>query len=89
VTPGQRIGANVKALREAAGLTQEDLAWRAQLHRTQVTMVETGKNAPRVLTIVKLASVLGATPNDLLAGIGWTEATFRPGSFEVDGGVDV
>lgn len=82
----KRIGANLRRLRAAAGLNQEEVAWRAQIHRTQVSLLENGNRSPRVFTLIKLAGALGVTPNDVLEGITWTPAEFQPGSIVVGEG---
>jgi transcriptional regulator with XRE-family HTH domain len=64
-----RFAANVRRLREATGISQEELAFRAAIHRTQITLIETGRRLPRFETLVKLAGALGVTPNDLADGI--------------------
>jgi len=69
--PSRRFAANLRRLRGAVGLSQEELAFRAGIHRTQVSLLEGGGRLPRVVTLVKLAGGLGVTPNDLLDGIGW------------------
>lgn len=69
--PSARFAANLRRLRGAAGLSQEDVAFRAGIHRTQVSLLEGGKRMPRVFTLVCLAAALGVTPNDLLEGIVW------------------
>jgi transcriptional regulator with XRE-family HTH domain len=69
--PSARFAANLRHLRAAAGLSQENLALRAGIHRTQVSLLEGGKRMPRVFTLVCLAGSLGVTPNDLLEGIVW------------------
>ena len=69
--PSRRFAANLRRLRADAGLTQEELAFRAAIHRTQVSLLEGGGRMPRVLTLVRLAGALGATTNDLLDGIVW------------------
>ena len=69
--PSGRFAANLRRLRDEADLSQEELAFRAALHRTQISLLEGGDRMPRVETLVKLAGSLGATPNDLLAGIAW------------------
>jgi transcriptional regulator with XRE-family HTH domain len=43
----ERFAANLRRLREAAGLSQEELAFRAQIHRTQISLLETGQRLPR------------------------------------------
>lgn len=69
--PSERFAANLKRLRREAAQSQEDLAFRAGVHRTQISLLEGGERLPRVETLVKLAGALGATPNDLLDGIAW------------------
>lgn len=69
--PSRRFAANMRRLREEAGLTQEELAFRSAIHRTQISLLEGGKRMPRVFTLVCLAGALAVTPNDLLDGIAW------------------
>ena len=86
MTMEDRFGANLRRLRGDLGLSQEDLAWRAQIHRTQVSLLENGNRLPRFFTLIKLAGALGVTPNDLTEGITWTPAEFQPGSIVVGEG---
>ena len=60
------LGARVRALRDALGLTQEQLAERADMHWTFVSGVERGRRDPRLNTIARLARALGVTPDELL-----------------------
>ncbi|MBS1677921.1 MAG: helix-turn-helix transcriptional regulator [Actinobacteria bacterium] len=69
--PSVRFAANLRRLRTNAGLSQEELAFRAAIHRTQISLLEGGGRMPRVLTLVCLAGALGVTPDDLLDGITW------------------
>jgi transcriptional regulator with XRE-family HTH domain len=69
--PSERFAANLRRLRGEAAQSQEDLAFRAGVHRTQISLLEGGERMPRVETLVKLAGALGITPNDLLDGISW------------------
>jgi transcriptional regulator with XRE-family HTH domain len=78
-----RFAANLKRLRLAAGLSQEELGFRADIHRTQTSFIEGGHRLPRLDTLVKLAGALGVTPNDLLDGITWEPSEHRRGSFIV------
>lgn len=61
---------NVRAAREAKGLTQEKLAWASGLHQTEVARIEKGTRNPGLDTIVKIAQGLGVTPSVLLKGVG-------------------
>ena len=48
---------------------------RSALHRTEVTLLETGRRIPRIDTIMKLAASLAVSPDELLAGINWDLST--------------
>lgn len=54
-----RIGKAVKAVRTAQGLTQEDLAARADLHPTYVSDVERGARNPSWDVIARIAEGIG------------------------------
>jgi len=82
--PSRRFAANLRRLRGAAGLSQEELAFAAEIHRTQVSLIEGGHRMPRLDTLVKLSGALGLTPNDLLDGVTWAPSVHRPGGFVVD-----
>ena len=56
----------LRALREAAGLTQAELATRAGTRRATVSDLETGKSGRITLELLdRLAKVLGVRPGDL------------------------
>lgn len=61
-----RFGRNLVRLRKGAGLSQEQLAFRASLHRTEIGMLERGTRLARIDTLVKLAGALSVPPGDLL-----------------------
>jgi transcriptional regulator with XRE-family HTH domain len=54
-------------LREAAGLSQEELAARSGLHRTYVGGIERGERNVSFGNLVKLTRALGVEPSRLLA----------------------
>jgi transcriptional regulator with XRE-family HTH domain len=66
-----RFAANLRRARQAAGISQEELASRCELHRTEVSLLERGGREPRLGTMVKLCTALGTTPDELCAGIRW------------------
>lgn len=68
-TPGAIFAANVERIREAKGLTQEQLGWAAGLHQTAVARIENGDRAPTLPTIFKLAEGLEVAPAALFEGI--------------------
>lgn len=42
------FGANLSRLRERSGVTQEELSFRASLHRTEIGLLERGDRLPRI-----------------------------------------
>lgn len=60
------VGNNVKHWRTKRGYSQEELAFRSELHRTYVSAVERGIRNPTVLIVGKLAAALGVRPVMLL-----------------------
>jgi transcriptional regulator with XRE-family HTH domain len=60
------LGANIRRLRKAKGLTQEQLAHEAGTAMRYVAGVERGEENPSLRIIVKLAEALGAEPATLL-----------------------
>lgn len=66
-----RFAVNLRRAREVAGISQEELAERCEVHRTEISLLERGGREPRLGTMVKLATALGTTPEDPCAGIAW------------------
>lgn len=78
-----RFGNNLIRQRHAAELSQEELANRAEIHRTAISKFEKGERLPRLDTLVKLAGSLMTTPEQLLEGIAWEPTVTKSGSFKV------
>jgi len=62
----QQFGLHLKLARVKAGLTQEQLAERAGLHRTFVGLLERGESGLSVERLVDLAEALDVEPAELL-----------------------
>ena len=62
----KRVGQNLRRAREELGISQEDLADRAGLHRTYVSGVERGVRNPTVTVLEKLAKALKVKSSSLL-----------------------
>src|SRR5262245_52714670 len=61
------FSARMRELRETTGMSQQDLAVKADLSLSQVSKLEQGKKAdPRVSTLLRLAAALGVTPGQVL-----------------------
>ena len=63
----QIFAANLRRLRHTKGLSQEDLAYEADVNRTYMSKLEKGASYPGLEIIGKLADVLGVEPAELLS----------------------
>jgi transcriptional regulator with XRE-family HTH domain len=70
--PRDRFSVNLRKARLRAGVSQEALALRCDLHRTEISLLERGGREPRLGTIVKVASSLGVSVDELCSGIAWS-----------------
>lgn len=61
------MGAAVKAHRQRLGVTQEELAWRADMHRTYIADIERGVRNITLRSMVNLAAALQVSVAALLA----------------------
>jgi transcriptional regulator with XRE-family HTH domain len=64
----ERFGANLRRVRRREGLSQEGLAVRASLHRTEIGRLEGGERACRIDTLIRLAGAMAVPPDELLDG---------------------
>jgi XRE family transcriptional regulator, regulator of sulfur utilization len=67
--PGLRFGANLRAARTGAGLSQEALAYEAVVDRAAISVYERGRREPNLRTVLKLARALGLSPITLLDAV--------------------
>jgi transcriptional regulator with XRE-family HTH domain len=77
----ERFGANLRRARRRKGLSQERIAVRASLHRTEISMLERGERVPRIDTLIRLAGAMVVRPEELLDGIVWLPAPETEGTF--------
>lgn len=73
------FGANLARLRRTKGISQEDLGFRSEVHRTVVGKIERGEEIGRADTALKLCVGLGVSPNALFAGISWAAPVLTKG----------
>ena len=57
----KRFGRALKQLRAQSGITQDELAWRAELHRTYISDIERGARNLSLQSIEKLAKALNVS----------------------------
>ena len=60
------VGGNVRRLRLQRALTQEQLAFEAQIDLTYVGGIERGRRNPSVMVLARIAEALGVLPGELL-----------------------
>jgi len=81
---GTHFGRNLRGARRDAGLSQEAVAVRASLHRTEIGLLERGERVPRIDTAIKLAGAIGVPLAKLTEGIEWSPGAASSGRFAVD-----
>ncbi|HWM54757.1 MAG TPA: helix-turn-helix transcriptional regulator [Solirubrobacterales bacterium] len=69
--PRERFSINLRKARQKTGISQEELGYRCELHRTEISLLERGGREPRLGTIIKLSGALDTTPEQLCEGITW------------------
>ncbi len=60
-----KFGNRVRELRKLKNLSQEELAFRADVHRTYIGMIERAEKNITLLNIEKIANALEVSINDL------------------------
>ena len=65
----QSIGNRIRRLREAAGMTQEELSSSAGIGRVTLVRIEKGEQSPRYETLIALSRALGRPLVELLADL--------------------
>lgn len=63
---GTKLGARIRELRLAAGLTQAELARRTGIHRPNIARVEAGRHTPSLETLARLAAAIGVPTSSVL-----------------------
>jgi transcriptional regulator with XRE-family HTH domain len=79
-----RFARNIWWLRTQRRLSQEALAFRAQIHRTQISLIEGEKRTPRLATIICLAGGLQVPVQRLFDGISFRPPLGGPGGYVVE-----
>jgi transcriptional regulator with XRE-family HTH domain len=60
------VGRNIRRLRDAKDISQEELGFDCKLDRTYISGVERGVRNPTIVVVQKIANALGVSPNKLL-----------------------
>jgi DNA-binding XRE family transcriptional regulator len=68
-TRARTFGKNLREARRTASLSQEELAERADVDRSAISVYERGRREPNLRTIVKLAHALEISTETLVLGL--------------------
>ena len=63
------IAQTISILRHKANISQEELADRANIHRTYVSQIERGLKSPTLQVLMQIATALNTTASDILRDI--------------------
>lgn len=67
----RQLGRRIRRRRNFLDLSQEALAERAGIHRTQISLYENGERMPLASSLIKLAAALDISLGRLVVGIEW------------------
>lgn len=59
------LGAEIKRLRTAAGISQQKLARMLDMNRTRIREIENGEGNPQLSTLIRIARGIGVSLRDL------------------------
>lgn len=68
-SPEALLGQEIARLRKRNGLSQEELGFRAEVHRTYISQLERGLKSPTLSMILKLSRALKASASRLVATV--------------------
>ena len=69
--PMRQFVANLGRLIAARGLSPAEVAARADIHRSHLSLILAGERMVQLDTLVKLAGALDVAPAELLDGVEW------------------
>jgi transcriptional regulator with XRE-family HTH domain len=69
------FGRTLRKFREKMGISQEELAFRSNLDRSYISLLERGRRKPTINTVFALADQLNVTPSEMIrqVEIEWTK----------------
>jgi transcriptional regulator with XRE-family HTH domain len=61
----QLIGSKIRELRKSKSLSLQELAYKLEMEKSNLSIIENGRSNPQILTFAKIASALGTNLNEL------------------------
>ena len=68
-SPEVLLGKEIARLRTRIGLSQEELGFRAEVHRTYISQLERGLKSPTLSMMLKLSRALKTSASKLVATV--------------------
>lgn len=65
----RNLGKCLRSYREAKGLSQEEVSFGADIHRTYLSQIELGERNPSFIVLIKICNVLDVVPSDVVAEV--------------------
>ena len=62
----QRLGKNLKRIRDGKGISQGDIVKTSGIDKAMISNIENGKTNPTLATIAKLAKAIGVSVGELM-----------------------
>lgn len=66
----QRLGDEIRRRRQRLGMSQEELGFASEIHRTYIGVIERGEKVITVQKLATLALALKCRPSEILAACG-------------------
>lgn len=63
------LGDEIRKARQSAGLSQEELAFRAKVSRQYVSLLERNQKSPTVATLIRIAHEMGVKASGLVDAV--------------------
>jgi Predicted transcriptional regulators len=63
------FGDTIRELRKQKKLSQEEIAYASNLDRSFISLLETGRQQPSLITVFQLAKALGLSAGQLIAAV--------------------
>jgi transcriptional regulator with XRE-family HTH domain len=65
----QIFGEELRKIREEKGLSQEQLGFESEYHRTYISQLERGQKSTSLKAVFRIAQALGVKPSALIARV--------------------
>lgn len=63
------FGDTIRELRKQKKLSQEEIAYASNLDRSFISLLETGRQQPSLITVFQLAKALGISAGQLISAV--------------------